>query len=305
MKKKLIPMLLVVLIIMTSFSACAKKPIKEPSAVEPPPSVQEQAPTNSTESSVNSIPTESTKPIETIPATTETPPASTINIEWTTVKHTETDIDGYTYEITFKVSPWILLSNTDVINSAWNEVSRGRSLPGFNDWGLYKDGSTYWAPYHHSDSSYFGSAGFNRNMTDMYYCIGTVSIKNITSGWDITSSNPRSFKTYLYWKDGSKNSLTIASSFGRIFYTDNSKTEYNGIVISPSLKSNNWGPATFIIMTPENFSPNFPQGEFGEKLLEGALSYEIVIGIDNIVTENDFRIGVIGKDSSYTPPSQD
>ncbi|MBO4468154.1 MAG: hypothetical protein J5766_02520, partial [Clostridia bacterium] len=66
-----------------------------------------------------------------------------VNITWKEIKTSQTDSDGYSYEITFKLSPWILISNTEIINRAWKEVGGNNSLPGFNDWGLKDIGNRY------------------------------------------------------------------------------------------------------------------------------------------------------------------
>ena len=59
------------------------------------------------------------------------------DIEWSEFSYTLSDQQGYTFEVTYKVSPWILLSNTELINSAWSEVGGNKELPTtYGSWGL-------------------------------------------------------------------------------------------------------------------------------------------------------------------------
>ena len=62
--------------------------------------------------------------------------AATRSIEWATYTYTDTDSDGYSFEITYKVSTWIFLSNTELLNEAWNESGGQGSIPSAESWGL-------------------------------------------------------------------------------------------------------------------------------------------------------------------------
>ena len=76
------------------------------------------------------------------------------------------------------------------------------------------------------------------------------------------------------------------------------------------MTSNTWGPVSFIIMAPENFSPKYPDGKFKNRILEGGLelesggynpspyrdkyaSYEV---------SNTFTVGLIDKEGKYIAP---
>lgn len=104
-------------------------------------------------------------------------------------------------------------------------------------------------------------------MNDMYYCVGNLSIKNTTEGWDITSSSTRTAKAQMALLPYTGND-TIPS-IAKAFYTNSSKTWWHGIDISAKMERNNWGPVPFVIMAPENFAPNSPNGEYLEKLQTG------------------------------------
>lgn len=234
----------------------------------------------------------------------------TAEIEWTNATFTITDSDGYTYEISYKLSPWILLSNEEVINSAWDTVGHGKSLPDFDDWGLKWDGKVYWRP---NDIPRGSTTEFwNYPMSDMYYCVGEVSVRNTTEGWDISTSNKRSVEAVLGWKSGSaipeiQHTSIGAYTIGRTFYSSQTEDQADCIRIHPSMTSNTWGPNPFVLMAPENFSPKYPDGQFYEHTKTGALSFlkgRSFGGAELSITEDDIRIGIIGKSGEYIPPAE-
>lgn len=224
------------------------------------------------------------EPIETkTQEPTPTPePTPEMNIEWTTATVTRTDNDGYKYEITYRFSPWILLSNTDVVEKAWKEVNRNNdTLPSFNDWGLSHNGNVY-----KRDIDY-GKYFYATAMTDMYYCVGSFEIKNITEGWSITENSSRSFdfsfaNNYNYYKPIENRHIL------RIFYSNGAKDTTTWFSGSAKLTSNKWGSVPFILMTAESFDPNNPNGKFLADI------QKVAIG--------DKYLGVIGKDGVYIPP---
>lgn len=231
-----------------------------------------------------------------------------VNLEWSSFSYTITDRDGYTYEISYEVSPWILLSNEEVINAAWAEVGGNNKLPGFDGWGLKWDGSVYFRP---NDIPKGGSREFwTYPMSDMYYCMGKVSVRNTTDGWDISESNKRSFDAVLGWKSGSTipeiEHISIgAYTIGKTFYSSATKEQANCVLISPSMTSNKWGPVSFVLMAPENFSPKYPDGQFYDHTKTGALSFiqgGSFLWPESEITNDDIRIGIIGKSGEYEPP---
>ena len=221
------------------------------------------------------------KPTE---APTEKP---TVDIDWTEISYTHEDNDGYTFEVSMKFSPWILLSNTDTVNAAWGKVSNGNTLPGFDDWGL---SSATTSNNYYQNYNLVGS-GFMAEMTDMYYCIGEFKVKNITDGWRISSDNPRSSSVSLIWLPDS-NSKT--DYIWKVFYSND--IENYGIYgyAQLSMKQDNWGPVPFIIMVPELFSPKYPDGKYFEPMKNG----KIAVGGEKL------NLGIIGKDSIYSPTDE-
>lgn len=239
--------------------------------------------------------------------TTDTP---TVSIEWTYKSFEWEDSDGFKYEITYKISPWILLSNTNIVNSVWKDVGNGNALPAFDDWGLKRGSDNY---YYRSNIQRGGTtSNFGERMTDMYYCIGTISIKNITNNWDITSENPRSFYMSLgHYRYDYKSYGDTAQSIGRSFYSNETVDECDAVIINPEMIKNEWGPNTFILMAPENITPSNPEGEYKNSIISGGLEFSANISAYNSAhrrvgessyVSNDFQIGIIGKDGEYVAP---
>ena len=162
---------------------------------------------------------------ETVQSTEKPAEATTefqkVSIDWTNLTFTQEDMDGYRYRITYKFSPWILLSNTNAIHSAWEEIGALKMLPTFTDWGLKQSGEGYYrngVSYIHRGGSETGNFG-PFEISDMYYCFGTITIDNNTDGWDITPETSKSVKTYLDWAldDSTKYKWT---SIGRVYYSN-------------------------------------------------------------------------------------
>lgn len=199
---------------------------------------------------------------------------SSSNVDFQTGTYTYSDDDGYQFQIRVKVSPWILQSNTDAIEAAWAEVGKDNELPTLDDWGLTKKGD-----YYQASGSMLGTDGtitFESSNLDMYYVVGTFAIKNATDGFDVTSSNKRSFSmwgaappldTFLTQSSilGGSNSFYDAQTITKVFYTD--PKQYLGEYLGkPSLTSNSYGPVTFVIARGETTSPNYPDGKYYEQL---------------------------------------
>ena len=167
--------------------------------------------------------------------TAETDPGNNnVDISLTEITGTATDADGYTYEITIEAAPWILLSDSAHLEEAWTEHGGGNTVPDFDDWGLQEAGGSYW-----NNVSPFFSAF---RMSDMYYCVGTITIKNTTTGWDITSNNPRSL--YLQFGFGLDGDYPMVDSnnledYGRnssickLFFSNKVRTEGDVRVFLP------------------------------------------------------------------------
>ena len=62
------------------------------------------------------------------------------------------------------------------------------------------------------------------------------------------------------------------------------------------MESNNWGPVPIVFMTPENFSPNAPEGEFLEILRTGYFEPYRISDAEKI------RVDIIGKNGEKFSP---
>ncbi|MBQ3418206.1 MAG: hypothetical protein IJH32_10300 [Ruminococcus sp.] len=215
-------------------------------------------------------------------------------VDWTTRTYNCTDTDGYTYQITIKLSPWIFTGNTSTLNAAWGEVGKGNPLPTtFKDWGLkqvekYQDRQNV-GVYAHDES-------FLVVMTDMYYSVGQIYIKNVTEGWNITSSSPRNpiFEIYT-----NVDVASMASTITRTFYGNKTQDQANKVRIDTKMTGDTWGPVPFIMMAPENISPNYPDGEYFESILNSDVSVNGWYISHDTTPDNQFNIGIIDKQGVY------
>ena len=253
------------------------------------------------------------KPTE---ALTETPteqptdPPQT-NINWTQAVYTVEDTAGYKYEITVKLSPWIFHTNTSLIDSAWNQVGNNNKMPrDFSDWGMKKQGNAYRIEALTDVVSGYRSYPYVAQMTDMYYSLGSISVNNVTDGWNITSSESRSLKFSIEYESSFYEVGTDV--IGRLFYTSEIKDCSSGIYVSPKLTSDNWGPCSFVMMSPENKTPKNPDGDHYESLLNKDSYFHFFGGMGGIIQKNlridgtetteYLRIGVIDKEGQYVAP---
>ena len=253
---------------------------------------------------------ESQTEAQTEPQTEASTELSQVDIDWTEAVYTVEDNDGYRYEISFKLSPWILVSNSDIISSAWQEIGENKTLPlTFEDWGLKKQGNTYKRSNVTNAVGHGNSSPFGGEMTDMYYCLGTFSVKNVTEGWSITESSSRSITSALEYYPSVQDSLVISGVMSRVFYNSEPLDYRQGIRIVPSLNSDTWGPCPFVVMSPENISPKYPNGNHYESLCDEKSCFRYVDfyqrlsekshTINGIETNENICVGVIGKNGEY------
>lgn len=238
-------------------------------------------------------------------STTEATTIPAVDIDWTTIVVNTHDMEGYTYAVTFKLSPFIFISSTAILNSAWSVVGKNNTLPTPNNLSLQKKGNNY---IRELDSAFLYSH-YNliaSNLTDMYYCVGSVSVKNTTEGWDITSSDYRTFEMLFEFVTEQNDYRVATNSMGRIFYSSEYRDYHSGIRINPKLEGNNWGPCSFMIVMPETFSPNSPNGSVYNDLLNktgfvvaGDSVYVNNVPFDLRSSKYGIKIGVIDKDGKY------
>ena len=239
---------------------------QESIAVESSAAKESSASANSTDDlSAHSGTTAATK--SSAATSTPTPKKEEPKVEWQSLTYEWTDDAGYSFRATIKISPWINTKNQDYIDAAWKTVGRDNKLPEAKTsaWGMSSNSQGYTR----TDQSQFRFS-LTKNITDAYYCIGEISIKNTTSGWDITSdSKVKSDPFYVSAvqmpkKDGEKfGEYNIASrTISQIFYTNTTTIQCTAITINPTYYANKLGPIPFVFAHFENKTPNDPDGEY-------------------------------------------
>jgi hypothetical protein len=269
MKKRLFTAILATCMLLT-LAACGDNNHPAQETLTPSPAqsteltqavIPEHSPESELQTSANATVIPDVEPSE------EAPP---VNIDWQNVVCQYTDDNGYTFEVSITMSPWILQSNTSLINSAWETVGNEHSLPSISDWGMEKyAGNDYVRGF-----STTNGRRFYANMTDMYYIVGTISVENLTDGWSFSTDSPGSTKISLDLLAPSDPTTKVIS---RIFYNNKEET-YGGMLrVSPSFTSDKWGAVPFVIAYAELFNPNNPNGayrnevELAEFMLRGSM----------------------------------
>lgn len=250
MNKKIFVLFTLFAVLSLALCACVGK-----SASSGPAMTEQAAPVKQDTAQATPRPSESIpKDTAQVPTSEPTPePTPKVDVEWQTMAYQYEDSSGYTFEITIKVSPWINTKNEEYVAAAWDEVSRGRSLPYFNP---------NERAYHNGRYTFLSVS----SLTDMYYCIGEISVKNTTAGWDITQESPISLKEIyispIQTNEEVARSIKEGHTTGQIVYSDKTSSDYVWLNITPQLKSNNWGPVPFIFAHYDRKTPKCPDGEY-------------------------------------------
>ncbi len=211
----------------------------------------------------------SIEPIETPEITAEPEPTKEIKIDFQEQSYTFKDEEGYEFEITVKVGPWILQSNSELINAAWDEVGQGKELPTISSLGI-SDSHIDSSRCERRFSDYICFSCKKSNF-DMYYAVGTIEIRNITSGFSLSENNTRDVS--LYFDSDSfydPKDYTLPAMCRTYFSTPTdsaSQVSWRYIKAGTALvNSDRWGPAAFVLMHGESYSPNNPEGVYRESL---------------------------------------
>ncbi len=162
-----------------------------------------------------------------------------------------TDPEGYSYVVTCQISPWILQSNSGVLNATWNSIAKDKELPTINTWGFMKTGA-----YYTYKENYFET--FNAKIDDMYYAVGTLKIENVTEGYHFDSDRVGYPKIQI-----SKDLLVNYESklITRYYAGNEVRTSGFGVIVNAKMTSDTWGPLPFVIAFAEHYTPNEPNGE--------------------------------------------
>ena len=256
MNKKVLSLIVLFAILMTTLCGCDGK---SSSAV----SQDNATGTNQTEQTLPDPANVHTVISTPTPEPEPTPePTPSVEVEWQTLTYQWEDNNGYQFEATIKISPWINTKNTDYVTTAWNEVGSGKTLPSDDSksWGNAPSSDDYYRPVD--------------NATDVYYCIGNVTIKNLTTGWDITASapvksNPLWFSACqpetnpAYYKQHPNTFDYLKSStISKVFYGDGEKRNSTWACLTPQYTSNKWGPVPFVFAHFDSKAPANPDGQY-------------------------------------------
>lgn len=220
------------------------------------------------------------KPVETKPAVVETTAVETepettaedpLKVNWQGLEYTWEDKSGYTFRAELIISPWINARNEDCIKYNWGNIAWNHRLelpgPEPENWGL-KHSSDGWTRVNDN----YGAFKSIDNITDVYYCMGNISVVNCTTGWDITSSmtsdilwfsacqpetDVKEVLKHPYLTDNYIKSSTIS----KVFYDDGATTSPTWASVNPVYTSNSWGPIPFLFVHFDSKTPANPEGE--------------------------------------------
>ena len=190
---------------------------------------------------------------------TKPTPSPYVTVDWQTISYRWEDNSGYKFEATIKISPWINTKNTDYVTAAWNEVGNGKTIPDFDP---------------NERAYYNGKCGFDgiTNLTDMYYCIGELTVKNITPDWSISSDNPIISQDVclspVQKADENSTSVRNSRTIAKVTYSNEVKSNYTWAIISPKLTSDNWGPVPFVFAHYDRKTPKYPNGEYSDEMTD-------------------------------------
>lgn len=167
-------------------------------------------------------------------------------VDWKLVTIPSENSDGYTFNNEYKVSPWMLYSEEESkLKAAWREISNGQELPSFEDYASELNGAE-----------------------DAYYCIGTIGATNTTSGWDIGDGDNIKDQITLNWYEGDYYDDNIPK-ITFLMYTGDPETGENGVQANALFNANYWGPVPFVFIFAEDVTPNYPDGRYYERIVNG------------------------------------
>ena len=248
--------------IMLALTACSEEGVNDPG------SAGEQTTATTTSTTAETTTTAST----TQAATTTTAPSSSVDVGFQTYTYRFKDDQNYEYEVTLRLSPWILDTQTDVLDAAWTQVGKGKTKPTISNMGAQRYSNNVYT------TNLSDSQGRNRifyaTMTNMYFSVGTVSVKNVTNGWDFTEQKTGSPKVALNWvKNINNKSLAIENELlmSKTYYTSSENTTIGELYARPKMTKNSWGPATVVLAHAENISPKYPNGQYSDYVKAGYL----------------------------------
>ena len=171
---------------------------------------------------------------------------------------------GYEIEVTLKIGSWIKASDTELLSRAWAAVGGSGDAPTAE---TFKTG-------------YSAQEEFRSDRSVIAF--GTISLKNLTNGYDITSEYPLDTKVQIAagYHDGKRlvNYPAQKLGFWRLLVAYSSGTTLSQLQaphfkdISARMVDNSWGPTPIAMAVSNVFNPNFPDGN------PDLLEMEIIFG---------------------------
>lgn len=253
-----------------------------------------------TETTTTTAATTTTEQTTTAPVTTEqtttTMQESKIDVGFQTYTYKYKDNQNYEYEVTLTLSPWILESKADVLDAAWAKVGKGHSKPSKDNMNLQKYSNNRCMTTS-NNSPYHLSKTFDATVTEMYFSVGTVTVKNVTNGWSFSEQEPGSTDFSFYWIKNIEKTLVYSQDhfITRNIYSDSEEFNVGEIFVRPKMKKDKWGPMTIVLGHAENFSPKYPNGEYRKEVENGYLQ----AGSDTII-----KIPIYGESKSSSTKTQ-
>ena len=278
MKRIFLAVLLVVLL-----SACGSKNSSEVEVTITGDKIVEVTEETTTEKSVEKVHELNEKN----ESETETIIEKPVEVNWQELKYKWEDEAGYSFEATIQVSPWINTKNEDYLHAAWEKVGKTKHLtdPDYKSWGINCYGSSYQGDNNNSEWYICRFEAMN-NITDYYYCVGDITIKNITNGWNITAAAPITSNPIILSACQPESAIinkqdakVFSTTISRVLYGETEKLHNTFAIVRPKYTSNKWGPTPFIFAHFDNKTPANPDGEYISEIKESCFCLTRDLGI--------------------------
>lgn len=247
--------------------------------VESSASVENTSVTNQNAEAVNTEFTESIAE-----GTTESVNPS-MQIDWQAFSYSAADKDGYRIKRTLKISPMISSANSDYLNAAWIELGEDPSELLTVDYGkdqfIWKNDGVTDALFVVGEISAENiTQGYDFSESNPYSAYLFLSIYD-KEGYELKPGeiNSESLSNHDYPREFTKTMFStpslysgcggISSYNSQLFYTGGDIVIPDGMDTyhlkdmrfgTARMKSNSWGPISFVMMFPNKHTPNMPNG---------------------------------------------
>ena len=246
MKKQHPAVLLCILVLCLLLSACGGSA----SAPAAPVSIESQS-RETQNRETQSVPAAETPEMttESVPLTTEAPAPE---IPFYTYTNLQKDGKGYLLEQQMTFSPWISQYDSELLEAAWSEVSRGKPFPSLGELGF---------------SQNYVVADFGKNYIEydeVLFSVGFLDVYNRTEGFPITQTDPNSPSVTLSGANRFNTLTLLYGSGSRTYYSVSLGvfgTQGGGwSPIMIKMQTDHWGPVPFVLAQAIDKTPNNPRG---------------------------------------------